>query len=320
LLFHGKGLTAGLLAGVAVLLRPEALWLLTASAVLSPRLTPHVTWKTLASTGLGAAAILLPYELYVWRHFGTLVPPHVGINAAAAKEGWLAGRTAIVARWFAAFDKASFWRTSPAAIAALLALVSGKRTRATMLLAALGFTAILLTVLTVPNDGGGQWSPRYLLFAQLPFALVASVGLELVPRRTMQSLTAAIALVACVWLQREAYRELRGTKAIFGQMVDLVASTVPDPRPIATDVWWLDQVAAAVVGDRPVLFAPDDRTGLDIVLRLSRATVPAVTLVRPGTANLPGSWLDGSCYFEENRAVSPGGEIVALQLRHRCQQ
>ena len=32
---------------------------------------------------------------------------------------------------------------------------------------------VLLVVLTAPNEGGGQWGPRYLLFAYVPLALLA---------------------------------------------------------------------------------------------------------------------------------------------------
>jgi len=47
---------------------------------------------------------------------------------------------------------------------------------------------------------------------------------------------------------RAAYRQLRGTKLGYGRIVDLIATTTAPGEFVVTDLWWLDQVAAATAG------------------------------------------------------------------------
>ena len=80
-------------------------------------------------------------------------------------------------------------------------------------------------LLTAPNDGGAQWGPRYLLFAYVPLAILASDAAPFarrdswtkVGRSRAKRIAAAgivsILVMAGAWSQRAAYRTLRGTKA-----------------------------------------------------------------------------------------------------------
>ena len=139
-------------------------------------------------------------------------------------------------------------------------------------------------LLTAPNDGGSQWGPRYLLFAYVPLSILAADVVQALvapaaavrarqrpgfaSARTTRLAVAVLLLLAAVWAQRAAYRQLRGTKLTYGRLVDFVAaSTFPD-GPVVTDVWWLDQLGAAALGGRNVLFAGDSAVGKGIVQRL----------------------------------------------------
>ena len=56
---------------------------------------------------------------------------------------------------------------------------------------------------------------------------------------------------------RSAYLELRGAKRSYQGLVDAVESAAPPGRVLVTNLWWLDQVAAALHGTRVFLYVPD---------------------------------------------------------------
>ena len=129
----------------------------------------------------------------------------------------------------------------------------------------------------------------------------------------------AVLLAASLWVQRAAYRQLRGTKAAYGGIVDFVAANTEAGGNVVTDVWWLDQLAASALGHQNVLFAGSEDTGRAVVRRLSDATVPSLTVFRSRdeSTNLD-AWATDTCYFEEGRAETPLRGLVAIRLRHRC--
>jgi hypothetical protein len=129
----------------------------------------------------------------------------------------------------------------------------------------------------------------------------------------------AVLLAPCGWVQRAAYRQLRGTKATYGRVVDFVAGTTQPGGPVVTDVWWLDQIAASAV-DRPTfLFAGEAKTGRDIVRRLSDARVPGVTVFRSREASTDvDGWAAASCYVEQAREELDVRGLVAIKLRLQC--
>lgn len=318
---RGRAVVAGVLLGVAVLLRPEAAWFglaLFGAALLLPR-RPGA--KEYGITLLLAILTVAPYELYVLRHFGTLVPPHLSANADAITGGWLASRRALMSAWFGVTTAASFWTTAPAVVAAAAALGLPHRRRGRPFLWTLAVVDIALTLATAPNDGGGQWGPRYLLFACLPLAVIAADAVEQLPRRNVAAGAAlAVALVGCLWVQRASYRQLRATKASYGRIVDFVRGATGDASHVVTDVWWLDQIAASAIGGRQMLYAPERATGQDILHRLNDHAIPFVTVVRSAAESPDTSaWNAGTCYVEEQRDCVAVRDLVAIRLRHRCQ-
>lgn len=333
--------TAGLLMGVAVLLRPEAIWFALAASLASRALVHRPTWRSLAVAAAGTATALVPLEFHTLQHFGSLLPPHVATNAGLLETGWAGQRLHLAATWLIPSPWTLRGPLSPASLvgvstAAVVALVSALRAPAFDERRFLWLTASLFTVLvllTAPNDGGGQWGPRYLLFAYVPLAILAAdLPQELwqgpdprerrgrrLRRRPLAVGVAVLLMVASLWVQRTAYRHVRGTRATYGRLIDFVAAHTTPHRQVVTDVWWLDQIASAALVGQNVLFGGDEAAGRGIVRRLSENTVPTVTVFRSRevSASVDG-WTDGTCYFEEAREELPVRGLVAISLTHRC--
>jgi hypothetical protein len=339
---RGSVFAAGLLFGLAILLRPESAWFAVAVATSSRTLVHRPSWRSLLVAAGGAVAALVPLELHTVWHFRTLVPPHLAANAGLVGDGWLATRLQFAASWLipsgwgsgGPSNAASLWSVAPApliAVASVLRAPEREERRFLWLLAALFG---LLVLLTAPNDGGSQWGPRYLLFAYVPLSILAAdvVQALLAPlairaphrsrpasARATRLVIAVLLLVAALWSQRAAYRQLRGTKVTYGRLVDFVAaSTVPDGQ-VVTDVWWLDQLGAAALGGRNVLFAGESEVGKGIVRRLHALAIPTVTIFRSReeTPAMEG-WDAGTCYVEESREELPVRQVLAMRLAHRC--
>jgi hypothetical protein len=176
-----------------------------------------------------------------------------------------------------------------------------------------------LGILVAPNSGGGQWGVRYLLFSYVPLVVLASETLAAIPRVAMKRGAIALVIFASLLVQRAAYRELRGTKNLYGRLIDAVAANTTPGTPLVTDVWWLDQVAAAPLNHNEVLVASDTAVGRDIVRRLGEQLVPRVTVARSqDVSSAIDDWSADTCYVEESRSETPVRQIILIQLRHRC--
>ncbi len=322
LFLNGRPFWSGLLLGCAALLRPEALWFGVAVLGASRWLPRPPDLKTCGLAIVGTLLAVGPYEIYVLIHFGTLVPPHLAANAGEMGRAWLSGRGALLSTWFGLARNGSFWSAAPVVVGAIVALGLTRRPKDHAFLWTLAVVDVLLTLLTAPNDGGSQWGARYLLFAYIPLTAIAADMVDQVSRRRVATgIALVLAVAGCLWIQRSAYRQLRGTKATYGRVVDFMASETAESGHIVTDVWWLDQIAASAIGGRQVLYAPDGDTARAIVHRLSDATVPVVTVVRSASESPDTSaWNAGTCYFEERRDTISTRDLVLVQLRHRCQQ
>lgn len=318
---------AGALFGAATTLRAEAACFVVALVAGSRLLVHRPSWQSLAIAGAGMLVALLPLEVYTVLHFGTWVPGHVGTNAALIGEHWTAERLAFAREWLipslwnsrGPLNAASFWSVAPAAVVAVAGLVrdSDRHERPFLLVAAAG--TVILTLLIAPNDGGGQWAPRYLLAAYVPLVLLAADTLQELPHRATVILLIVVLIAAGVWVQRSAYRTLRGTKATYGRLADAVARLSSPGLPVVSDAWWLDQLAAAPLEHRNVLFAASDADGQDIVRRFSSLTTPSVTVVRSrDDSPAADPWAAGTCYFIEEKEDVDVRRVVVYRLRHRC--
>jgi hypothetical protein len=366
----GEAFAAGLLFGVTVLLRPEALCYVAAVLGCSRLLPVPARAASLGAATAGLSIAVAPLAAYSLAHFGTVIPPHISAHSALVTEGWLAGRAHVLSVWLVpatpaaaavcacasigavlcwqrhaggaapwgraaviaaavatsaliargTFEIRNFWVVAPAAVVALAWTPADPRREGRAFLVAVALVDIALVVLTAPNDGGGQWGPRYLLFAWVPIAVLASDAIHATARQQAAGvLMVALLCVAGGWTQRTAYRNLRGAKVTYGRVLDLVLSEVPRQGYAVTDLWWLDQVAASATGERQMLFAANAESALDIMRRLDRAGVPSVTVIRsreesPDT----GTWSDRTCYAEEGRREIQERALVAIRLRRSC--
>lgn len=318
-LVRRQPLLAGLLFGVASLIRPEAAWFLAASLLALPSLRKPAPFRQAISAIAGALLALLPFELYIALHFGTLVPPHLAANAGLLTNGWLSSRLAFTQTWFGT-THASLWRVAPALVCVLFPTArGGSRRNGSAFLWMVAVSNILLVLLTVPNDGGAQWGPRYLLFTYIPLTVLAADAVERLRHRgPLGSAVLVLLLAAALWTGRAAYRDLRGTKMIYGQVVDFVSQQTPPGGYVVTDIWWLDQVAAVPAVERRWLFVADDRDERGLLQRLSDSTIPMVTAVHLASRPARADWLAGTCYFEEHRELLTPHDLIAIRLRHRC--
>jgi hypothetical protein len=319
---RGKSFWSGLLLGTAVLLRPEALWFLCAALLASPLLPRHASRTVSRATLLGGAALALaPLEVFSLVHFDALVPPHVRVNTVDLGRDWLFSRGTLLWSWFAARSDASFWRVAPVTACAVVSLAIRTARPGRAFLWVVALVNIGLVVTTAPNDGGGQWGPRYLLFSYVPLVVLAADAVDAAMSR--KHVGVAVALVALLawslWLQRTSYRQLRGTKATYGRIVEFVGAKAAPGVHIVTNVWWLDQIAAASTEGRELFYVPDDAAGRAVVRRLSDSEIPAVTIFRVGSDTPPGAeWARGTCYVEEARDRISTRDLVALRLSRRC--
>lgn len=318
---------AGLLFGFATTLRPESACFVLAVGLASRSLVHRPTWRSLAVAAAGMLVALAPLELYTRLHFGTWIPGHVGTNAALFEGHWIAGRLTFAREWMTPslwtsrgpVQSSSFWSVAPVAVVALLGALRPPEREERTFLWTVALVAWAATLLIAPNAGGGQWGPRYLLAVYVPLSLLAADTLQALPRKAWAVALVVLLVASGVWVQRAAYRSLRGTKATYGRLADAVERLSSPGLPVVTDAWWLDQLAAAPLDHRNVLVAATATDGRAIVRRFSDLTMPSVTVVRSREeSGSVESWADGTCYFEEAREDVDVRGVSVYRLRHRC--
>jgi hypothetical protein len=349
-----SGLVAsGAVGGVAILLRPEAIWAVAAIAAVAA-MSGRARARAVALIALGAGMALTPLFAYNLLHFGALSAPHVAGNLAGLSEGWwtdrldiagiwlgihrewtrvafaliaggaIAGRAGIRTAWPAALAaigvvgfafeiargheiRESLWRACPLVLLALLPAGGGSPARRALWL--LGLAPLAGALLTAPNDGGGQWGPRYALAAVPPLVILALDTARALPavvgRRAAWVLVAWV-LASSLAATHDAYEALAGAKRFFaGIVADTAAALSRRPgQDVLTDIWWLPQVGAAVLDPRRTLWVagPDDgaawltaRPQRDVLLVIEREAGVPVT-----------DWTAGACHrpVEDIRAES----------------
>jgi hypothetical protein len=323
---------SGLAFGVGLLMRPETAWVVLVVLIASTSLDrPISTHRTLLTGFLlvGVALTLAPLEIHTVRHFGRVMPSHLSANSALLQASWIAQREHLARTWFlpsgwtlsGPIHSETFWTAAPLIILALVPLGAQPRRDGRRFLWLVSALTVILIFLTAPNDGGGQWAPRYLLFAYVPLVVLAADAVDALPRRTSTAVVLGLLLVGCIWIQRSAYRQLRGTKTTYGKVVDFVADEVAPRDYVVSDLWWLDQVAASSTSERQFIYVPDAASGHAVMQRLSRAIAPIVTVIRSQSESADmQAWSDETCYVEIRRHTLDVRGLVAIWLHHRCSQ
>jgi hypothetical protein len=154
----------------------------------------------------------------------------------------------------------------------------------------------------------------------VPASILLADAAEAALRLRVAGTVIVVMLVAAgVWTQREGYKSLRTTKTIYGRVLDFVRFEAPPGGTVVTDLWWLDQVAAAAADSRQLLFAVDAQAAAAIMGRLDRASVPAVTVIRSRTESPDlDPWLGQTCYKETESREIADRELVAFRLTRSC--
>jgi hypothetical protein len=153
------------------------------------------------------------------------------------------------------FPLATVWCAAPVVTLLSCAAISRPRNGRSFL-GIVAAVTMLLVWLTAPNDGGGQWGPRYLLMAYIPLAILASDALEdaVAQFGRIGIVAATLLLLTSAFIQRHAYKELRSTKLAYERAVRFIDQRTTAGGYVITDLWWLDQVTAALYPTRTMLF------------------------------------------------------------------
>jgi hypothetical protein len=226
---------------------------------------------------------------------------------------------AAVAAAGGAFGPASVWNAAPAALLIIATPGLGSR-QGGRFLAAVAATCSVLVLLTAPNDGGGQWGPRYLLFAFIPVAILTADAMVAIARSRQVIAVAVVAVLiaSSLMVQRSAYKNLRGAKRAYGRLLEFVERESPPGGYVVTDLWWFEQVTAAMYPTRTVLFVDGGASARRALAAL--AAESDVAVVRSEQESPPDSlesWLEGTGLVVGRQTMSRERTLVLSQLAKR---
>ncbi len=199
-----------------------------------------------------------------------------------------------------AYARESLWNGWPAG---LLLFVPSSRFRETVPLWWLTLFTVVAVWLSSTHDGGAQWGPRFVLIAAPAMMVLAAANVSdaISPgqaRRLRQALV-LIVFLAGLWTTRAAYRELRGAKQFYAQLVDAVDRSVDKGSVIVFSTWWFDQVVASLYPSRTLLYADGASSAASILRELQAANIRDAVLVWSREQVADGAIVDaagGTCY------------------------
>ena len=195
--------------------------------------------------------------------------PRLARAATVAGTSWVA--VVAVAASMRGFDRSTLWNAAPA-FAAIAAIPAWRLRRGQPFLLVVAGVSAALVALTTPSDGGAQWGPRYLLLTFIPLAILTADAFEaaIARWRIVGIVTAGAIIAASLVVQRNAYEDLQFAKRSYQHVVGFVERETRAGSCIVTDLWWFDQVVAALYPTRVVLFA-DTPAALADALRAATA-------------------------------------------------
>lgn len=311
-------LGAGVCFGLTVLFRPEAVWYVAAVfaawIVLNPR-----RWMPVAVSGLAVSLVLAPWAYLTYAHFRTFASPHLGGLGSVFGVGWFAARLGFIYTWFLSPSTSNFWWIAPLVLIGLVPVRGAIPNEWRRFLLLVSAATVAGVIATAPNDGGAQWGPRYLLLAYGPLVPLAADVLQAITRRgTVGIVVVALALVGSGWIQRDGYRDLRGTKETYGRFVTFVRDNASAGRYVVTDLWWLDQVVATI-DDITFLYTPTQSEAATVFARLASAGVQrVVVIVGSESPALREPMLSPACYRETGRRSQQERSLIAVTFELTC--
>jgi hypothetical protein len=211
------------------------------------------------------------------------------------------------------------WNAAPAALLVIATPGFGAR-EGGRFLAVVALTCSLLVLLTAPNDGGSQWGPRYLLFAFIPVSILTADALAAVARRprVLGMVAVVVVVAASLAVQRSAYKNLQGAKQAYGRLLKFVERGTAPGGYVVTDLWWFQQVTAALYPTRTVLFVDGSASARRALALLAGES--NVSAVRSERESPPGSldgWLDGTPFVVGRQTTSRERALILSALVKR---
>lgn len=216
------------------------------------------------------------------------------------------------------YPRESLWSCWPIG---LLVLVPSTRLKEIAAMWWLTLFTIVAVWLSSTHDGGAQWGPRFVLIAAPAMIVIAAANLsDAAGPGQAQRLRQAIVLIvlfAGLWTTRSAYRELRGTKQFYAQLVDAVDRQVANGSVIIFSTWWFDQVVASLYSTRTFLYADGAPAAATILNALQGAAIRDAVLVwsreQPEDA-VAGEAVGDSCYRIARTDDIPERQVRLLAL------
>lgn len=227
--------------------------------------------------------------------------------------------TLAVAASRGAFARESLWNCWPAG---LLLFVPSSRFRDTAPMWWITLFTLVAVWLSSTHDGGAQWGPRFVLIAAPAMIVLAAANMSdaIGPGRALR-IRQALVLIVCLaglWTTRAAYRELRGTKQFYAQLVDAVDRSVEEGSVIVFSTWWFDQVVASLYPSRTLLYADSASSAAAILHELQVANTRDAVLVWSREDAADGAIVEaigGTCYQTAQVHDLPERELRFLRVR-----
>jgi hypothetical protein len=116
-------------------------------------------------------------------------------------------------------------------------------------------------------------------------------------------------------VQRTAYKSLQGTKHAYGRLLEFVERGTSPGGYVVTDLWWFQQVTAALYPTRTVLFVDDSAAARRALgLLAGRSNVSVVRSERESPPDSLDSWLDGTPFVVGRQTTSRERTLVLSEL------
>jgi hypothetical protein len=179
----------------------------------------------------------------------SLVGAIAGASRVSPVLGVLGSGAIAICAARACFPRESLWGAMPVAALALVPHARRHTASTPLLTVYVGLVVtVSLILLLAPNDGGAQWGPRYLLVATPWLSLAAGHSATVLLRSPFPALRVLtlVALACSFATARAAYRELRGAKKYYARIVNATSSRLPPSGIVISDLWWFDQINAAL--------------------------------------------------------------------------
>jgi hypothetical protein len=207
----------------------------------------------------------------------------------------------------------NFFRAFPIGLLAFLPLASPSPARRDLWIwCGVTFAGSLLAS---PNDGGGQWGPRYLQ-PMVPALLCLGLdGLASAPMRRVAWATGAWVIAAGLVVSSQAIHELREAKLVSQRLVHRTAADAQGVSFVVSDVWWLATYHAAAIDYRRMLFVDSPAAAAPLIDALAPADLLLVTTPSATDAEVR-DWSFARCAVVDR--LAPGPDDPVRRVRIAC--